>query len=182
MIGFGLRLAVAGGREALTRLAIIAASVAVGSGLLLATLAGVNAVNSQLTRYASMYPSASTGGDADPLWWSTRDDFFHGKQITRIDVAATGAGAPTPVGIPTVPGPGEFYTSPALRELLATHPADQLGDRYPGRDSAPSARPDWPHRTPCSSSWAAPPMRSLSCRWPGRSQPSVTRPRCPRRR
>ncbi|MEU7974435.1 FtsX-like permease family protein [Micromonospora sp. NPDC049089] len=133
MIRFGLRLAVAGGREALTRLVVIAAAVAIGSGLLLTTLAGVNAVNSQLTRYASMYPSASAG-DADPLWWSNRQDYFHGKQIIRIDVAATGSTAPTPVGIPTTPGPGEYYASPAFRELLAAHPADQLGDRYPGRD------------------------------------------------
>ncbi|RAO07093.1 FtsX-like permease family protein [Micromonospora noduli] len=133
MIRFGLRLAVAGGREALTRLIVIAAAVAVGSGLLLTTLAGVNAVNSQLTRYASMYPNASTG-DADPLWWSTRQDYFHGEQIIRIDVAATGSTAPTPVGIPTTPGPGEYYASPAFRELLAAHSADQLGDRYPGRD------------------------------------------------
>ncbi|CCH18945.1 ABC transporter permease [Micromonospora lupini] len=133
MIRFGLRLAVAGGREALTRLLVIAAAVAIGSGLLLTTLAGVNAVNAQLTRYASMYPNASAG-DADPLWWSTRQDYFHGKQIIRIDVAATGPSAPTPVGVPTTPGPGEYYASPALRDLLAAHPADQLGDRYPGRD------------------------------------------------
>ncbi|MEU7614228.1 FtsX-like permease family protein [Micromonospora sp. NPDC049204] len=133
MIGFGLRLVVAGGREALTRLLVIAAAVAIGSGLLLTTLAGVNAVNAQLTRYASMYPQASAG-DADPLWWSTRFDYFHGKQIIRIDVAATGATAPTPVGVPTTPGPGEYYASPALRDLLAAHPADQLGDRYLGRD------------------------------------------------
>ncbi|MEV0808827.1 FtsX-like permease family protein [Micromonospora sp. NPDC050200] len=134
MIGFGLRLAVASGREALTRLVIIAAAVAVGAGLLLATLAGVNAVNAQLTRYASLYPTASTGGDADPLWWSTRQDYFHGKQILRIDVAATGPNAPTPIGIPTTPGPGEYYASPSLQKLLAANPADQLGDRYPGRD------------------------------------------------
>ncbi|GAA4562828.1 ABC transporter permease [Micromonospora coerulea] len=134
MIGFGLRLAVAGGREALTRLAIIAAAVAVGAGLLLATLAGVNAVNAQLTRYAATFPTASTGGDADPLWWSTREDYFHGEQIIRIDVAATGASAPTPIGIPATPGPGEYYASPSLQKLLAAHPADQLGDRYPGRD------------------------------------------------
>ncbi|MET7958947.1 FtsX-like permease family protein [Micromonospora zamorensis] len=133
MIRFGLRLAVAGGREALTRLLVIAAAVAIGSGLLLTTLAGVNAVNAQLTRYASMYPTASAG-DADPLWWSTREDYFHGKQIIRIDVAATGPDAPTPVGVPTIPGPGEYYASPALHELLAAHPADELGDRYPGRD------------------------------------------------
>ncbi|MGC1209698.1 MAG: FtsX-like permease family protein, partial [Micromonospora sp.] len=134
MIGFGLRLAVAGGREALTRLVIIAAAVAVGAGLLLATLAGVNAVNAQLTRYAALYPHASTGGNADPLWWSTREDYFHGKQIIRIDVAATGPNAPTPIGIPTTPGPGEYYTSPSLQKLLAANPADQLGDRYPGHD------------------------------------------------
>ncbi|WP_327040643.1 ABC transporter permease [Micromonospora ureilytica] len=133
MIRFGLRLVLAGGREALTRLIVIAAAVAIGSGLLLTTLAGVNAVNAQLTRYASMYPNASAG-DADPLWWSNRQDYFHGKQIIRIDVAATGSTAPTPVGIPSTPGPGEYYASPAFRELLADHPADQLGDRYPGRD------------------------------------------------
>ncbi|MEU1394506.1 FtsX-like permease family protein [Micromonospora zamorensis] len=134
MIRFGLRLAVAGGREALTRLLVIAAAVAVGSGLLLTTLAGVNAVNAQLTRYASVYPNASTGGDADPLWWSTREDYFHGKQIIRIDVAPTGPDAPTPTGVPSTPRPGEYYASPALRKLLAAHPADQLADRYPGRD------------------------------------------------
>ncbi|MCX5065210.1 ABC transporter permease [Micromonospora lupini] len=134
MIRFGLRLAVAGGREALTRLLVIAAAVAIGSGLLLTTLAGVNAVNAQLTRYASIYPQASAGGDVDPLAWSTRQDYFHGEQIIRIDVAATGPTAPTPVGIPATPDPGEYYASPALRALLAAHPADQLGDRFPGRD------------------------------------------------
>ncbi|MEU7840957.1 FtsX-like permease family protein [Micromonospora sp. NPDC049114] len=134
MIRFGLRLALAGGREALTRLLVIAAAVAIGSGLLLTTLAGVNAVDAQLTRYASIYPQASTAGAADPLWWSTRDDFFHGKPILRIDVAATGPSAPIPAGIPAAPGPGEFYVSPALRKLFAAQPADQLADRYPGRD------------------------------------------------
>jgi hypothetical protein len=134
MIRFGLRLTVAGGREALTRLVIIAAAVAIGAGLLLTTFAGVNAVNAQLTRYASLYPNASTDGSADPLWWSTREDYFHGKQITRIDVAATGPSAPTPVGIPKTPGPGEYYASPGLTKLLAATPAAQLGDRYPGRN------------------------------------------------
>jgi hypothetical protein len=134
MIGFALRLAVAGGREALTRLVIIAAAVALGAGLLLATLAGVNAVNAQLTRYASLYPDASTAGGTDPLLWSTREDYFNGRQIVRVDVAATGPGSPTPVGIPKTPAPGEFYVSPALSRLLATAPAAQLGDRYPGHN------------------------------------------------
>jgi hypothetical protein len=134
MIRFGLRLAVAGGREALTRLIIIAAAVAIGAGLLLATLAGVNAVNAQLTRVASLYPGPSSGGSADPLWWSTRSDYFRGEEIVRVDVAATGATSPTPIGIPKTPAPGQYYASPALAKLLATAPADQLGDRYPGQN------------------------------------------------
>ncbi|HEY3009133.1 MAG TPA: ABC transporter permease [Micromonosporaceae bacterium] len=36
-------------------------------------------------------------------------------------------------GIPSVPGPGQFYASPALSALLASTPADRLADRYPGR-------------------------------------------------
>lgn len=134
MIGLALRLAVAGGREALVRLVAIAAAVAVGTGLLLTTLAGVNAADAQLARNASMYPQETADGSADPLLWSTRTDYFRGDQIIRVDVAATGPDAPTPVGVPRTPGPGEFYASPALRKLLATTPADQLADRYPGRD------------------------------------------------
>ncbi|MFF0370633.1 FtsX-like permease family protein [Micromonospora sp. NPDC005087] len=134
MIRFGLRLAVAGGREALTRLIIIATAVAVGAGLLLVTLAGLNAVNAQLTRYASLYPSPSADGGGDPLWWSTREDYFRGEQIVRIDVAASGPGSPTPVGIPETPGPGEYYVSPEFSTLLAATPAAELADRYPGRN------------------------------------------------
>ncbi|MGC4893130.1 FtsX-like permease family protein [Micromonospora sp. DT31] len=134
MIRLALRLAVAGGREALVRLLAIAAAVAVGTGLLLTTVAGVHATNAQLGRYASLYPQETADGSADPLLWSTRFDYFRGTQIARVDVAATGPTAPTPVGVPRTPGPGEYYASPALRTLLATTPADQLADRYPGRD------------------------------------------------
>jgi hypothetical protein len=47
VIRLGLRLTLSGGREAVTRLALVAAAVALGVGLLLVTLAGVNAVNAQ---------------------------------------------------------------------------------------------------------------------------------------
>ncbi|MFF5174990.1 FtsX-like permease family protein [Micromonospora sp. NPDC000089] len=137
MIGLALRLAVAGGREALTRLVVIAAAVAVGAGMLLATIAGVNATTAQFTRYATMYPQPTPGDRTDPLLWSTRDDFFQGRPIIRIDVAATGAHAPVPVGVPRVPQPGEYYASPALRRLLTAVPADQLADRYGRRAAGP---------------------------------------------
>ncbi len=134
MIRFGLRLALAGGREAATRLVIIAVAVAIGVGLLLATLAGINAVNTQNARYAWLNTGTgqSTAGDRAPAWWVLRGDYFDGQTIGRVDVAATGPDSPVPPGIPRLPGPGEFYASPALAKLLAGTPAAELGDRFPG--------------------------------------------------
>jgi len=139
VIGLGLRLALAGGREAITRLALILIAVAVGVGLLLSTLAGLNAVNNQNARYAWLETgytgstlATATSTAAAPLWWWLRADYYQGTVIGRIDLAATGANSPIPPGIAKLPGPGEFYASPRLAELLRTTPAAQLGDRYPG--------------------------------------------------
>ncbi|HYY19018.1 MAG TPA: hypothetical protein VE864_09270, partial [Streptosporangiaceae bacterium] len=52
MIRLGLRLTLAGGREALVRLVITAAAVALGVTMLLAAVAGINAVNAQNARFA----------------------------------------------------------------------------------------------------------------------------------
>lgn len=137
MIRFGVRLAVAGGRAAVARLLTVAAAVALGSGLLLATLAGINAVNTQNTRYAWLNsggpPAASATSDTGALLWRLREDYFAGQPIARVDVAATGADSPVPPGMTSLPGPGEYWVSPALATLLTTTPADQLADRYPGR-------------------------------------------------
>ncbi|GIM97402.1 FtsX-like permease family protein [Paractinoplanes toevensis] len=134
MIRLGLRLALAGGREAVLRLAIIVVAVAIGTGLLLSTVAGLNAVQTQNERYAWL----NTGvvdtdgpGTADPAWWLLRGDYFHGDRIARVDVAATGPEEPVPPGIPRLPGPGEFYASPALARELRSTPADELADRFP---------------------------------------------------
>jgi hypothetical protein len=140
MIRLGLRLTIAGGREAITRLALIAIAVMIGVGLLLATLAGLNAVNNQNARYAWLETgytgskaAPATGPTAsDPLWWRLRGDYYQGKQIGRVDLAATGPSSPIPPGIAKLPGPGQFYASPALTKLLHDTPAAQLGDRYPG--------------------------------------------------
>jgi hypothetical protein len=142
VIALGLRLTLSGGREAATRLAIIVAAVAVGTGMLLTTLAGINAVNAQNARYAWLETGAgprthigSTGAPvgADPIWWLLTGDEFRGKVIGRVDVAATGPHSPVPPGLPRLPGPGEFYASPALSTLLRSTPAAELAARYPGR-------------------------------------------------
>jgi hypothetical protein len=141
VIRFGLRLAVAGGREAVTWLVAVAVAVAAGVGLLLAILAGLHAVDAQSARYGwlgtgteSAAGTESVAPAPDPVWWLSRPDYFEGRPITRVDVAATGPDSPVPPGIPRLPGPGEWYASPALSALLASTPADHLADRYPGRE------------------------------------------------
>ena len=75
MIRLGLRLTLAGGREAVTRLVIIAAAVALGVGLLLTTLAGdqrgQRAERPVRLAVDRRRPGARRGTrrPADPLWW-----------------------------------------------------------------------------------------------------------------
>ena len=137
MIGLGLRLVVSGGREAITRLVVLAVAVGLGVGLLLTAVAATNAVTTWNSRHAWFWtgtawvaPGPATG--VAPLWWHPGGDIFDGQQISRFDVAATGASSPVPPGIPRDPGPGQYYASPALAALLRTTPANQLAGRYPG--------------------------------------------------
>lgn len=136
MIRLGLRLTLGSGREAVLRVLVVAAAVALGVGLLLVALAGVNGLHAQAERGAWLDTSpqtpASASGSTSPLWWLLTPDQYRGQPIDRVDVAAGGPGAPVPPGIPHLPGPGEYYASPALTSLLTSVPADQLADRYPG--------------------------------------------------
>ncbi|MEU1599225.1 FtsX-like permease family protein [Streptomyces sp. NPDC005708] len=140
MIILGLRLTLSGGREAVARLAVIAAAVALGVGLLLSILATINATATQNSRNAwfntgsgkSASSQSAAKADTDPLWWLLRADHFDGEIIGRVDVAATGPNSPVPPGLSRLPGPGEFYASPALSKILHSTPAAELADRYPG--------------------------------------------------
>ncbi len=139
MIRLGLRLSLAGGRDSAVRLAVTATAVALGVGLLLLTLAGISALHAQDRRVAWLETSAHNRhpsvdeATTDPLWGAVRLDQFGSTAIDRVDVAATGPRSPVPPGIPRLPGPGEYYASPALARLLRTTPADELAERYPGR-------------------------------------------------
>ena len=138
MIGLAVRLVISGGREALTRLVVLAVAVGLGVGLLLTAVAATNAAVTWNNRHgwfwtgASSVPPGPAAGIA-PLWWHPGADTFDGQPISRFDVAATGASSPVPPGITRDPGPGQYYASPALAALLRSAPADQLADRYPGR-------------------------------------------------
>jgi hypothetical protein len=139
MIRLGLRLVISGGREALTRLVVLAVAVGLGVGLLLTAVAATNAALTWHNRHAwfwagtaSVPAGPATAGIA-PLWWHPGGDTYDGRLISRFDVAATGASSPVPPGIPRDPAPGQYYASPALAAVLRSTPADQLAGRYPGR-------------------------------------------------
>jgi hypothetical protein len=137
VIGLGVRLAISGGREAVTRLIILAVAVGLGVGLLLTAVAATNAVTTWNNRHGwwwtgTAWAASGPATGIAPLWWHPSVDTFEGQQINRFDVAATGASSPVPPGIPRDPAPGQYYASPALAELLRDTPADELADRYPG--------------------------------------------------
>jgi len=139
VIGLGLRLVLNGGREAVIRFVVLAVAVGLGVGLLLTAVAATNAVTTWNKSHAWLWtgtasvPAAPAAAGIAPLWWHPSSDVFDGQNIDRFDVAATGTSSPVPPGIPRDPGPGQYYASPALAALLRSTPADELGDRYPGR-------------------------------------------------
>ncbi len=136
MIRLGLRLSLNGGKEAVVRVIVTGAAVALGVGLLLAALAGGNGLNAQTNRGAWLDSAAQASrptSTTDRLWWLSSVDQFGSQAIDRVDIAAAGPNAPVPPGIAHLPGPGQYYASPALSSLLKSVPADELRDRFPGR-------------------------------------------------
>jgi hypothetical protein len=140
VIRLGLQLVLASGREALTRLLVITVAVAAGVALLLAVLAEFHAFQAGSSRpcwECTQAPALSRPLPGHGLAANYSVDFYQGQTIERLDVAALGPGAPVPPGISRLPGPGEYYASPALAHLLRTVPAGQLGDRFPGTLAGP---------------------------------------------
>lgn len=149
MIRFGLRLSTRGGKESLVRLIVMALAVSVGVAMLLLTMATINGLGTQNSRGAWMATSprfgngqpnfagrgtAATTTNNHTIWWLVTSSQFENQLVVRVDAAAIGAHPVVPPGIPRLPGPGEYYASPALSALLKSTPASQLGDRFGGRE------------------------------------------------
>jgi len=137
MLRLALRLSLHSGREALVRLVVTTAAVAVGVTILLAVLADFHAF--QVTNNRPFWEgtgSTQNGQLNEPTsnveLWHYSNDIFKGQTIERLDVAALGPKAPVPPGIARLPGSGQYYASPALAALLRATPPDELGDRFPG--------------------------------------------------
>ncbi len=128
------------GAKRRSRALVTAAAVALGVGLLLMALAGVNGLHSQTQRGAWLDTSPTTPRTtstpaSDPLWWLLSVDQFGDQAIDRVDVAATGPTSPVPPGLEHLPGPGQYDASPALERLLASTPKDQLAERFAGHQT-----------------------------------------------
>ncbi|GIH65332.1 FtsX-like permease family protein [Microbispora siamensis] len=138
MIRLGLRLSLSSGREAAARLALIVAGVAAGVAVLLATLSLFNAFLATDGRacWECTNGSAPSGwaldATADGALWNYHEDFYGGRTIKRLDAAALGARAPVIPGLSRMPGPGQYYASPALAALLDSAPPEELAARFPG--------------------------------------------------
>ena len=135
MVRLGWQLTLHSGREAFTRLLLTTVAVAVGVAVLLAVFAefhafGVNGNRScwECTQGSSLPSRLPARGEL----WNYSVDYFGGRTIERLDIAALGPGAPVPPGVSRLPGPGQYDASPALAALLRTVPRDELGDRFPG--------------------------------------------------
>jgi hypothetical protein len=120
------------------RLLVTAVAVAIGVAIMLAVLADFHAF--QTTNHRPSWESTQgqpVGRDyasaAHAELWNYSNDIYQGQTIERLDVAGLGTGAPVPPGISTLPASGQYYASPALAALIRSVPADELGERFPGR-------------------------------------------------
>ena len=133
MLRFGLHLTLRTGREALTRLLVTAAAVALGVSLLLSVFAMYHAYQATIGRpcWECTQQQAEPASTAT-LLWNYREDYYHGQKIERLDVASLAATTPVLPGTTRMPAAGQFYASPAMAALLNAVPADELGARFPG--------------------------------------------------
>ena len=139
MVRLGLQLTLHSGREAFTRLLLTTVAVALGVAVLLGVFAEFHAFQRDAGRscWECTQGTALTGRLTGRLpargeLWNYSVDFYQGRTIERLDLAAPGSGAAVPPGVSRLPGPGQYYASPALAALLRTVPRDELGDRFPG--------------------------------------------------
>ena len=138
MFRLGLQLILKGGHEALVRLMLTTVAVAIGVAILLGVLADFHAYQKTSDR-----PSwESTTGqnvaslsqtNTNSLLWNYSENIYKGQFIEQLDVSSLGNAAPRLPGVSKLPGPGQFYASPALSHLLSTVPKDELGNRFPGQ-------------------------------------------------
>ncbi|MGH8882044.1 MAG: FtsX-like permease family protein, partial [Stackebrandtia sp.] len=124
------RLLVAGGRRGALGSVLTLAAVTVSTALLLFAVSANHAFAERGDRTAWRVADADT---SQPSALQASDiDRVGDEGFTRVDLAATGDGAPPmPPGMDHFPQAGEVWLSPALADLADELPASQLAERFP---------------------------------------------------
>ncbi len=132
-LGIGVRLAVGGGRTAMTRLVLgaIGVGVAVAVLLLAASVGPLMQARSERANLTTVSTEAIAG--VDPLYEHRVSAEHRGDGLSLRYVNAGGPSSPVPPGADRVPAPGEAVVSPALAERLAEPGAADLRQRLPER-------------------------------------------------
>jgi hypothetical protein len=121
----------AGRRSARVSLTVRTVGVAFATLVLLLATSADSALDKRGDRITWRTDWAGTGLAPDDarlqvIWW---DDYYFKHGISYVQVAALDAHAPIPPGLPSIPGPGEVFLSPALAKLVAAD-LEVLGSRY----------------------------------------------------
>jgi hypothetical protein len=135
MIRLGLQLVLRSGREALVRFLAMVVAVAIGAFVLLGLFAEFHGfeATARTPSWSSTNAAPHPGeGRSHELLWNYSETIFRGRAIQQLAVAPLGPDAPHIPGLAALPAAGHYDASLALAHLLATTPADQLADRFPG--------------------------------------------------
>lgn len=120
------------------RLLGTAAGIAIGVALLLLIIGSFTGLQNRTERATAfdiglsdqVTPISEQPLSDDEVMIASNLDLFGEQFITHVHLAATPNSIVAIPGIPKAPPAGEFYASPELAKLVASAPADQLGDRY----------------------------------------------------
>ena len=132
------RLVIAGDRSSRRRLLGIVAGVMVGITIFLMLAAASQAFGERSRRSTWHQPVSTNPTYLEPdtvltpatAAIASTTDYYEGRVITIMLVAATPDTSVRIPGSDVMPRPGQYLASPALAELIDSAPADQLGERY----------------------------------------------------
>jgi len=123
----GVRLAFRGGADARLRVALTAVGVTLGVTLLLVGASVPTIVSAHNARVAAA--NVDAGDVRAPLLGLWHITSYRGKTVTGLALQAVDRDPPLPPGLNRIPGPGQMFVSPALRDLLRS-PAGAELDRW----------------------------------------------------
>ncbi|HMR97278.1 MAG TPA: ABC transporter permease [Microthrixaceae bacterium] len=120
-------------RQSAGAIALCAVGVAIATLVAGVALGAYHGFGARQPKVVWRSPTPAAEAHVSPVALQRRStDWFDGRRIDRVDLAALGPAGqvPAPPGLRAAPAPGTAWVSPALAELIASHPSDQLGDRF----------------------------------------------------